>query len=422
MLARQLRERLRPRLAELDGLPAEQWAARLGRLLDTAIDDLGADALEHGRALPAAPLIAAAKAQAIRLLTPAGGLQLLLDDPQITNIFANGADQVWVRRTDGSKAQAPPVAASDAELIETIRLLAAGREGAGEERRWDFAQPRLSLQLPGGARLFAVQALAQRPSLSIRRHQLLRVSLDDLVARGAMSVPLARLLAAVVAARRNVVIAGGTDTGKTTLLRAMARAIPARERIITIEDTYELGLDGDPDHPDCVALQAREPNLEGRGAVDQAELVRWALRMAPDRVIVGEARGSEVLPLLNAMSQGNDGSLATIHASSSGQAITRLMTYAAQAPERLSFESTAMLTAGAVHFIVHLAFAPDGTRVVSSVREVLHADGRDVYTNEVYAPGPDRRAVAAAPLRAATAADLVAAGMDPAVLDTTGRW
>jgi Flp pilus assembly CpaF family ATPase len=171
-----------------------------------------------------------------------------------------------------------------------------------------------------------------------------------------------------------------------------------------------------------VALQAREPNLEGRGAVDQAELVRWALRMAPDRVIVGEARGSEVLPLLNAMSQGNDGSLATVHASSSHQAITRLMTYAAQSAERLSFESTAMLTAGAVHFIVHLAFDPDGRRVVSSVREVLHADGRDVYTNEVYAPGPDRCAVAAAPLRAETAADLIAAGLDPRVLDTSGGW
>ncbi|MDI1461032.1 ATPase, T2SS/T4P/T4SS family [Catellatospora sp. KI3] len=421
-LAQQLRERVRSRLVELDGLPAEQWAAQLGRLLDAVIDDLNADAFEQGMALAPASVIAAAKAQAIRLLTPAGGLQLLLDDPRITNIFVNSAEQVWVRYTDGTKAQAPPVAASDAELIEMIRLLAAGRDGTGEERRFDFGQPRLSLQLPDGARLFAVQALARRPSLSIRRHQLLRVTLDDLVARGTLTVPLARLLAAIVAARRNVVIAGGTDSGKTTLLRAMAKAIPSRERIITIEDTYELGLDFDPDHPDCVALQAREANLEGEGAVDQAELVRWALRMAPDRVIVGEARGSEVLPLLNAMSQGNDGSLATIHASSSAQAITRLMTYAAQAPERLSFESTAILTAGAVHFIVHLAFAPDGTRVVSSVREVLHADGRDVYTNEVYAPGPDRRAVAAAPLRAETAADLIAAGLDPGVLDTSGRW
>lgn len=422
-LASNLHGRVRPRLTELDGLPAERWAGQVAAMLDAAIDDFGADELERGRDLPSAAVIAAAKGQAVRLLTPAGGLQALLDDPRITNIFVNGCDRVWVRFADGTKQQVPAVAASDADLVEMIRLLAAGRDGAGEERRFDFGQPRLSLQLPGGERLFAVQAATRRPSLSIRRHQLLRVTLDDLVARGTMSVPLARLLAAVVGARRNVIIAGGTDTGKTTLLRAMAKAIGARERIVTIEDTYELGLDTDPDHPDCVAMQAREANLEGQGALDQAELVRWALRMAPDRVIVGEARGSEVLPLLNAMSQGNDGSLATVHASSSAQAITRLMTYAAQAPERLSFESTAMLAAGAVDFIVHLAFAADGTRVVSSVREVLHADGRDVITNEVYAPGPDRRAVAAAPLRADTAADLIAAGLDPRVLDTTsGRW
>jgi pilus assembly protein CpaF len=213
-----------------------------------------------------------------------------------------------------------------------------------------------------------------------------------------------------------VIICGGTDTGKTTFLRAMAKAIPPEERLITIEDTDELALDEDPDHPDCVALQAREPNVEGEGGIDLAELVRWALRMSPDRVILGEARGGEVVPLLNCMSQGNDGSLATIHTSSSKQAFTRLMTYAAQSAERLPFESTAPLVGGAVHFVVHLAWSTDGVRVVSSIREVLHAEGAEVISNEVFKPGPDRRAVPAAPLRTDTLDELTAAGFNPDVI------
>jgi Flp pilus assembly CpaF family ATPase len=141
--------------------------------------------------------------------------------------------------------------------------------------------------------------------------------------------------------------------------------------------------------------------------------------MSPDRVILGEARGGEVVPLLNCMSQGNDGSLATIHTSSSRQAFSRLMTYAAQSAERLSFEATAMLVAGAVDFVVHLAWSTDGVRVVSSVREVLHADGHEVTSNEIFRPGPDRRAVPATPIRTDTLDDLLAAGFNP---DATREW
>ena len=257
-------------------------------------------------------------------------------------------------------------------------------------------------------------AVSRQPTVSIRRFTLLNASLDDLCRRyGSMDTGLRDLFVAMVRAHKNVIICGGADTGKTTVVRAFAKAIPSHERLVTIEDVYELGLDEDPDHPDCVALQAREPNVEGQGGIDQAELVRWALRMSPDRVILGEARGGEVVPLLNCMSQGNDGSLATIHTSSSKQAFTRLMTYAAQSAERLSFEATAMLVAGAVDFVVHLAWSPDKVRVVSSVREVLHAEGREVVSNEIFRPGPDRRAVPAAPIRADTLDELAAAGFDP---------
>ncbi|MGH9101282.1 MAG: CpaF family protein, partial [Acidimicrobiales bacterium] len=226
-------------------------------------------------------------------------LQRLLDDPDIENINANGCDQVWVRYADGRPEQVEPIAASDEELEEMLRT-AAARTGIGE-RRFDRGSPRLSLQLPDGSRLFALMAVAARPCLSIRRHRYLRITPDDLIGLGTIDLGLREFLRAVMLARKSCIICGGTGAGKTTLLRAMAADIPPTERLVTIEDSLELGLDRFPDlHPDVVALEAREANLEGEGGVSLAELVRWALRMSPDRVIVGEARGEEVLALLNA--------------------------------------------------------------------------------------------------------------------------
>ena len=341
-----------------------------------------------------------------------GGLQEYLDNPRVTQINIIG-EVVFVSEIDGSKRRVPPVAASTDELVELIRMIAA-RSGS-EERRFDRGVPRLNLQLTDGSRVFAAMAVSKVPVVSIRRHPLTKASLSDLVGYRMLDAGTAALLSALVKARKNVVISGGTYTGKTTLLRAMAREIPAHERLITVEDTFELGLQDDVEHPDCVEMQAREPNIEGQGGVDQAELVRWGLRMSPDRVIVGEVRGAEVISLCNAMSQGNDGSLGTVHASSSQQAFTRLMTYAAQAPERLSFEATAMLIAGAIDFVVHLAWS-DRTRVVSSVRQVLHAEGRDVISNEILRPGRDKRAVTAAPVRHDTLDELIATGFRPDML------
>jgi pilus assembly protein CpaF len=347
-------------------------------------------------------------------------LQRLLDDPDIENINANGCDQVWVRYADGRREQAAPIASSDAELEEMLRT-AAARTGIGE-RRFDRGSPRLSLQLPDGSRLFALMAVSARPCVSIRRHRYLRVTLDDLRSMGTVDVALHDFLQAVMWARKSCIICGGTGVGKTTLLRGMAADIPPWERLITIEDSLELGLDRFPDlHPDVVALEAREPNLEGEGGVSLAELVRWALRMSPDRVIVGEARGEEVLALLNAMSQGTDGSMATLHASSSKGAFSKLATYAVQAPERLPLEATNLLVANAVHFVVFLA--QDGeSRYVSSVREVVDAEGPMVVSNEIFRPGPDGRAVPGAPMRADTLDQLAGVGFDPGLLERPQGW
>ncbi|MFF9897723.1 CpaF family protein [Streptomyces longispororuber] len=353
-----------------------------------------------------------------------GGLEPLLRDQDIENINING-DRVFVRYADGRREQMPSVVGSDGELVQLMRDLAA-RSGV-EERRFDRGSPGVSLQLPGGERVFAVMAVTARPSVSIRRHRYRSVSLGKLRRLGTIDQELEALLGAMVRARKNLLITGGTDTGKTTLLRALAAEIPPSERLITIEDVFELGLDADAvAHPDVVAMQAREANLEGQGAISQAELVRWALRMAPDRVIVGEVRGPEVIPMCNAMSQGNDGSMATLHASTSRGAFTRLAAYAVQGPERLPLEATNLLAASALDFVVHLErlCAEPGKRVVSSVREVIDTDGQQVVSNEVFRPGSDLRARPGVPLRAETLDDLVAVGLDLDELQWPGhrRW
>jgi Flp pilus assembly CpaF family ATPase len=280
----------------------------------------------------------------------------------------------------------------------------------------------LSTRLPDGSRLFAVMAVSARPAVSIRRHRYPRTTLAQLQELGTVDAGLRAFLTAAVRTGKNILVAGGTNLGKTTMLRALAAAIPPHERLITIEDAYELGLDRDTvGHPNVVALQAREPNIEGEGEVTQAELVRWALRMSPDRVIVGEIRGPEVIPMCNAMSQGNDGSMTTLHASDSRGVFAKLAAYAVQAPERLPLEATNLLVAGAVDFVVHLAWAGQ-TRVVSSVREVIDADGAMVVSNEVFRPGPNGRAVPGVPLRPQTMDALVAAGYDPDLLARPDGW
>ncbi|WP_156755876.1 CpaF family protein [Actinokineospora pegani] len=353
----------------------------------------------------------------------AGGLQRWLDDPTVETIAVNRWDDVVVHHADGRRVRVAPVASSNDELTELVRDLA---RSATHERRLDQGSPALNLQLPGGQRLFAVLGLTSDGStaLTIRRHGYVTATLHQLRRRGSVDIGLESFLSALTRARKNVLITGGTSAGKTTLLRAMAADIDAAERLITIEDTLELGLEHDPTRIDVIALQARDANIEGEGAISQAELLRWALRMSPDRVIVGEIRGPEVIPMCNAMSQGNDGSLATLHASSSGAAFARLAAYAAQGDERLPVEVTNLLVSTGLHFVVHLARTKDrASRVVSSIREVVAADGAHVVTNEVYRPGPDNRArPVAGSLHGATLDDLADVGFDPDMLENPMGW
>ncbi|MER6566331.1 ATPase, T2SS/T4P/T4SS family [Streptomyces sp. NPDC001093] len=419
-LAHLVRQRVAARLAtyagerESAGLPAEDEAARratVGLLLAEELGEQRRQALARGGSVMDVA-VEERIAQAVKdALFGTGRLERLLADERIENICVNGCDVVWVKDAAGAWRREAPVAASDEELVELVRTLAS-RTG-GEERRFDRGMPRLNLQLPDGSRLFAVMAVTGRVSLTIRRHRFPATSMAELVRLGVCNEQLAEFLRALVRARKNIVIGGGTNVGKTTVLRAFAHAIPPEERLVTIEDTFELGLDADPvAHPNVVAMQAREPNIEGQGGIDQAELVRWGLRMSPDRVIVGEIRGAEVIPMCNAMSQGNDGSLSTIHASTSRGVFTKLASYAAQAPERLTLEATNLMVASAVHFVVHLGWDAAGRRVIDSVREVIDADGAQIVSNEVYRPGADGRAVPATPPRTETLNDLVAAGLD----------
>lgn len=423
-----LRERLRAVLG--DRLPSRAEAAGPERrreiareVIAEAIEAHAGAELMANRPLPTSEVEQQVSNDILDELFGLAGLQPVLDDPRVENINVNGFDKAFVRYADGTRAQLPPVASSDAELVDLVRTMAA-RAGS-EERRFDRGSPAVNLQLPDGSRLFAVMAVTAggRPSISIRRHRYLTVTLAELKDMGMVDRGLEMFLRAAVRARKNMLITGGTAMGKTTLLRALASEIDPGERLVTIEDALELGLDRDSDlHPDVVALQAREANIEGEGSISQAELVRWALRMSPDRVIVGEIRGPEVVPMCNAMSQGNDGSMATLHASTSRGAFTKLAAYAAQGPEQLPMEATNLLVASAVHLVIHIVESTDRVRVVSSIREVVDADERNVVSNEVYRPDRDRRAVPGAPMRTETLDELVAAGLDPAVLQVPDGW
>ncbi|MFF4989750.1 CpaF family protein [Streptosporangium saharense] len=380
-------------------------------LLADALDAHTRQAIDTGRP----PLDAATEARIVQAVENAlfglGGFQRLLDDHEIENINANAFDDVHVTYADGRQEQVDPVAESDEELAELIRT-AAALMGVGE-RRFDPGSPILSMELPDGSRLFAVMSVSRQPAVSIRRHRHPRATLAELRKNGSFDGHLEGFLRALVRARKNIVIAGATGSGKTTLLRGLASEIPRDERLVTIEEHFELGLDRDRDaHSNVLALQARHANVEGQGRVTLADLVRTALGMSPGRVIVGEVRGDEVIPMLNAMSQGNDGSMCTLHASSSRGAFSKLASYAVQSAERLPMEASAVLVSEAVHFVIHTAFAVDGTRVLSSIREVVGCEGINVTSNEIYRPGAGRRAVRAHPLRTETVDELEAVGLD----------
>jgi len=296
-----------------------------------------------------------------------GPLEALLCDPSVDEVMVNGPGQVWVER----EGRIEPTAArfeGEAELRHAIERILAPLG-----RRVDEAEPLCDARLPDGSRVNVVVApLALDGSvLTIRRFRPRGFGPEDLVANGTWAPALHDLLDSAVRARCNVLISGGTGSGKTTTLNALTAFIPDGERIVTVEDAAELRLR----HTHVVRLEARPASLEGRGEVTVRRLVRNALRMRPDRIVVGEVRGAEALDMLSAMSSGHDGSLSTVHAGSPEEALRRVETLALMAGLGLPHEAIREQVAMAIDLVVHQARMGDGTRRVVAVSEVVRVAG-----------------------------------------------
>ena len=343
---------------------------------------------------------AAISSAAIAQVLGLGRLQPLLEDDEISDIHVRGSCRVWVKLRNGQRETRDPIVDTDEELVELIRR--AATRLSRQERRFDAGTPELNMQLPDGSRLFATMDVSLRPSLIIRRHRFEISSLDELRLRGLLTQELQDFLIAAVRARRNFVIAGGTGSGKTTLLRALINEVPPSERLVTIEDAYELGLDHfEHLHPDHDALQSRPANIEGQGEITLADLTRMALRMDPDRVIVGEVRGAEAFPMLLAMSQGNNGSMCTMHADSTRSVFPKLAAYVSMASTGLPIDTVNLLLASALHFVIYIDNSSDW-RQITSVREVVDSDGSNIISNEIFAVGKNSELIKAFPLRETT--------------------
>lgn len=414
----QVGERLRERGDSMHAFSREDRRAIGAMILSEVLEDYAKDCIEHGRAVLDEDEEVALTKRVLDHFFAAGTLQDLLEDPDVMEINAAGCDDVWIRRRSGPPEQGPAIASSDIDLIDLINGLARHDM---HERRFDTAHPYLNLHLPNGDRLFAVMDVCKRPVLCIRRHDFTTLArLDQQVETGMLDADFANFERAAVHARKNIIVCGSTGAGKTTHIRALANEVPPDERIVTIEDALELGLDRFRDlHPQVIALQEREANVEGRGAIPMVTLTKWALRANPDRVILGEVRGDEVIPMLAAMNQGTDGSMCTVHASSARAAFSKLSTYATMAPERLSLEESSLLIANGVHFVVHIALkrttrsleAPQ--RFVTSLVEVVGVNGVTVTVNDVFEPGADGRARPS--VRPQCFDELVEAGLDPTI-------
>ncbi|GAB3971272.1 ATPase, T2SS/T4P/T4SS family [Actinoallomurus acanthiterrae] len=350
-----------------------------------------------------------------------GVLQPFLERTDVENIVVNGCDQTWVTYTNGTKQAGPPVAASDEELIEWIQLLA--RRG-NSNREFSHATPLLDVALTDGVRLAVVHWVSRRPHLALRIHRLVDVTLDQLTELGTLTPAVEAFLRAAVRARRNIIVAGEVNTGKTTLIRALANEIDPDERIITLESDFELFLD-DPRlahrHHDVVALEARHANSEGAGEVTLQDLVPASLRLNPDRVIVGEARQGELAPMLEVMYSGARGSMCTLHVHRPQHVFNRVIQLGRRSGLGFSPEDLHLMFGLAEPLIVYLQRDPHtNARFVTEIMETgPPADGPEPARNRVFIPGPDGRAVpAGGHISADLLDDLVGYGLDPALISS----
>ena len=308
-----------------------------------------------------------------------GPLDSLLHDRSVSEIMVNGPDQVFIERR-GVLTKADVRFEDENQLLETIRRMVATTG-----RHIDGLNPMVDARLPDGSRVNAIirPAAIHGAALTIRKFKDAVLGMEDLTREGSLSPAMAEFLQAAVLGRMNILVSGGTGSGKTTTLNVIARFIPHNQRVITIEDAAELQID----HPHVIALEHRPPNVEGKGELTIRQLLRNSLRMRPDRILVGEVRGAEALDMLQAMNTGHDGSMSTIHSNSARDALSRLETMVMMASIDIPFEAVRAQIASAVNLIVHQARMPDGRRKVAQIAEVVGYDANGAILRDIFLLG-----------------------------------
>jgi pilus assembly protein CpaF len=306
-----------------------------------------------------------------------GPLEALLADPSVSDILVNTFRQIYVERA-GKLTLTDVRFASNAHLLKIIDKIVS-RVG----RRIDESSPMVDARLPDGSRVNAIipPLALDGPILSIRRFAVVPLKMEDLLRVKTMTLQMADLLGAMVKAKLNVLISGGTGSGKTTLLNVLSVNIPPSERIVTIEDAAELQLQ----QPHVVRLETRPPNIEGKGEITQRALVRNSLRMRPDRIILGEVRGAEVLDVLQAMNTGHDGSMTTVHANTPRDAFTRLENMMSMAGMQMPPKTARAQISSAISVVIQVARLSDGQRKVVSIQEITGMEGDVVTMQEIFA-------------------------------------
>ena len=305
-----------------------------------------------------------------------GPLEPLLKDPTISDILVNKHDTIYIERR--GKIERTNVTFKDDEHL--MRVIERIVSSVG--RRIDESSPMVDARLQDGSRVNAIipPLAIDGPVVSIRRFGSDPLKMAMLIENKALTKDIADMLQMVVHARLNVLISGGTGAGKTTLLNALSAFIPENERIVTIEDSAELQLQ----QPHTVRLETRPPNIEGRGEVTQRDLVRNALRMRPDRIVIGEVRGGEAIDMLQAMNTGHDGSLTTIHANTPRDALSRLETMIQMTGMRLSDRAMRQQVASAINIVLQVARMSDGSRRVTSISEITGMEGETITMQEIF--------------------------------------
>ena len=355
-------------LERLQSLSSDQFRRELALLVERILEDerLPVNQAEHRR------LVQDIQNEMIGL----GPIEPLMLDPTISDILVNSHRQVYVERK-GQLMLTSVQFHDDAHVMRIIEKIVS-RVG----RRIDESSPMVDARLPDGSRVNAIiSPLAlDGPVLSVRRFSVQPLTMKDLVARQTLTPQMAELLQALACAKLNILISGGTGSGKTTLLNVISGFIPSAERIITIEDAAELRLQ----QPHVVRLETRPPNIEGRGEVPQRALVRNALRMRPDRIILGEVRGAEAVDMLHAMNTGHEGSLATIHANTPRDALARLENMISMAGANLGLRAIRQQMSSAITVVIQLMRLSDGSRKLVSVHEITGMEGDVITTQEIF--------------------------------------